>query len=352
MSLFFVRAAAAFTLLASPLHSLPITLGDQFFSKDWAAACDNTYACEAASLMPEGDGERAPSIGISRDGSSEGALTVRISLVEPMGDRYRILIDRSLIASGALATGEWPVQLVGKDALKLVRAIGRGRKLVVQGGDGKMLGELALNGSAAALMHIDVVQNRAGTRTALFATGRKALRPKTAPLPVIVAKRIGKQEALPDTGSIVSVVENSQCAEVRNTVTEDTAYSLGRHDGVYRALAMVSCGSGAYNMSVAAFVGSSNDGKKWSFAPAMFDYQGTAEAAPGGGKLLVNASWDGEKQQLSSYNKGRGLGDCGRAETYVWDGAMFRLVEAYAMDECRGSTEWMAVWRAKVEFKD
>jgi len=53
---------------------------------------------------------------------------------------------------------------------------------------------------------------------------------------------------------------------------------------------------------------------------------------------------------LNSYNKGRGLGDCGNAETYVWDGATFRLVQAYAMSECRGSTEWLTIWRAKVEY--
>jgi Protein of unknown function (DUF1176) len=357
MSLSFVRAAFVGSLLAAPLHatsmeSAPIELGKQIFQKDWAAACDNTLSCQAISLMPEGDGERAPAIMISRDSSSEGAVAVKISLVEPMGDQYRILVDGRLANSGMLSKGEWPVQVAGKDALKLARAIGRGNKLVVQGADGKPLGELMLSGSAAALKHIDVTQNRARTRSALFALGRRALRPKSTPLPVITARRIGKQETLPDAGAIVSVVENSSCATERTTVTEDTVYSLGRQDGSYRALAIVSCGSGAYNMSVAPFVGTSADGKQWTFAPARFDYQGKPGEGPVGPKLLVNASWDGEKQQLSSYYKGRGLGDCGSAETYVWDGAMFRLVSAYAMDECRGSTEWMPVWRAKVELKD
>jgi hypothetical protein len=31
---------------------------------------------------------------------------------------------------------------------------------------------------------------------------------------------------------------------------------------------------------------------------------------------------------------------------------MFRLIEARAMDECRGVAEWPVVWRARVEYRD
>jgi hypothetical protein len=39
-------------------------------------------------------------------------------------------------------------------------------------------------------------------------------------------------------------------------------------------------------------------------------------------------------------------GDCGDSQQYVWDGATFRLVEWKVMGECRGSGEWLTVWRA------
>jgi hypothetical protein len=39
---------------------------------------------------------------------------------------------------------------------------------------------------------------------------------------------------------------------------------------------------------------------------------------------------------MSSYGKGRRLGDCGSAENYVWYGNKFRLIDAGAMPECRG----------------
>lgn len=352
MSLPFAKTLFVGSLFALPLQAAPVELGKQFFHKDWAAACDNILSCEAVSLLDESLDETSPTVTVARASDTAGTVTVSISLAEPKGDRYRLFVDGRLIGSGMLAKGEYPIRFEGNEALKLARAIGRGRKLIVRGADKAILGQLNLNGTAAAFTHIDAVQNRAGTSTALFAVGKQAVRPKSPPLPVISAQRIGKQETTPDAGAMVGLVESSVCADARTGVTEDSAYSLGRHGGTYKALVMLSCGSGAYNFSSAPFIGTSKDGKKWSFAPARFDYPAETDKAMGGVNLLINSGWDTETQQISSYAKGRGIGDCGRAETYVWDGDMFRLVEAFAMDECRGSIEWMRLWRAKVEFTD
>jgi Protein of unknown function (DUF1176) len=348
----FVSAAFALSFLATPVQAAPIELGKQFFHKDWAAACDNILSCEAVSLMDDSQDESMPTVSVSRGNDSAGSVQIGISLAEPKGDRYRLYVDGRLIDSGMLAKGQYPIRLEGAAAMKLARAMGRGRKLVVRGADNALLGQLGLNGTAAAFTHIDAAQNRAGTRTALFAMGKRAFRAKSVPLPVISVQRIGKQEVIPDAGAIVGLVEGSACAEGSTGVTENSAYSLGKHDGTYKALVMLSCGNGAYNFSSAPFVGTSTNGKKWSFAPARFDYLADSETTKGGINLLTNSSWDAENQQISSYAKGRGIGDCGSAETYVWDGAMFRLVLAYAMDECRGSTDWMTLWRSKVEFRD
>lgn len=352
MTLTIARAVFAISLLAMPLQAAPIELGKQFFHKDWAAACDNTLSCEAVSLMNDSQDDSMPTISVFRANDAVGSVQIKISIADPKGDRYRVLVDGRQIDNGMLAKGEFPIRLEGAAAMKLARAMGRGRKLIVRGADNIILGQLGLNGTAAAFTHIDSVQNRAGTRTALFAVGKKTLRATSAPLPVISAKRIGKQDIIPDAGAIVGLVEGSDCAAVSTGVTENSAYSLGKHEGIYQALVMLSCGNGAYNFSSAPFIGTSTNGKKWSFAPARFDYLADSNPRKDGVNLLVDSSWDAEHQQISSYAKGRGIGDCGSAETYVWDGAMFRLVLAYAMDECRGSTDWMTLWRAKVEFRD
>lgn len=350
MSLRFVKLVAVVSALAMPLHAAPIELGKQFFHKDWAAACDNIFVCEAVSLMPEAQEGEPPSVSVTRDGA--GTVRIGIAFAQAKGERYRIFVDRRLIDSGTLAKGDYPVRLEGAAALKLARAMARGKKLVVRGADDALLDEVSLGGTAAAFAHIDSAQGRARTRDALFVTGKRIFKAQPPAPPTISAQRIGKQEAIPDAGAIVGLVESSACADDRVGVTEDSAYSLGRHGGSYKALVMLSCGSGAYNFSFAPFIGTSTDGKKWSFAPARFDYPAKANVQSGGIALLVNSGWEPESQQISSYAKGRGLGDCGSAENYVWDGEMFRLIEAHGMDECRGSTQWPRLWTAKVEFRD
>ena len=349
MSLHFARTIIVGSLFAAPAFAAPVTLGEQFFRKDWAAACDNSLACEAVSLAPDGNMSDAPWVRIAREGGAE-AVTVQIGLPEPKGDRYRIFVDGRLVDSGVLSKGEWAIEVEPRNALKLAGALGRGRKMLILAADGTQLGERSLNGSAAALIHIDLLQNRAWTSSALFRTGRKALRTKSAPLPVVTAQPIGKVAAVPEAGTIIRVVENSGCTEDPQAVTENSAISLGKRDGVNQALVLVSCGSGAYNMAMASYVGTSTDGKKWNFTPARFDFPERPDAEMAGVTLLSNAQWDAASQQLSSFHKGRGIGDCGTSARYVWDGIQFRLVEAKGMDQCSGARSWLTLWRAKVEL--
>ncbi|MGJ3628473.1 DUF1176 domain-containing protein [Sphingomonas sp. MMS24-JH45] len=49
---------------------------------------------------------------------------------------------------------------------------------------------------------------------------------------------------------------------------------------------------------------------------------------------------------------GAGLGDCGVAQTYAWDGRRLRLVEQSAMGECRGNPNYLRTWIATVAAID
>jgi len=82
--------------------------------------------------------------------------------------------------------------------------------------------------------------------------------------------------------------------------------------------------------------------------PASFDYA-PGSRTTGSTPTVVNATWDPAKGVLRSFLKGRSLMDCGSRQEFVWDGAMFRLVEASVMDECRGATEFIVVWRARTQ---
>ena len=105
------------------------------------------------------------------------------------------------------------------------------------------------------------------------------------------------------------------------------------------------CGNGAYNMFASAFI-VDEAGKA---ARARFDYDaGMGSGAEEPIAELVNADWDARRRLLTTYAKGRGLGDCGSARAFAWDGTLFRLAEEARMDECGGSIDFIPTWRAQV----
>lgn len=327
-------------------------VGVQKFFQDWAAACDNRLACEAMPLEAGEANFDGVSLSIAR-ASLTGDIAITLGGFETKSDRYRIIIDGRIADTGPiLATPSEPIKVGGADALRLARSLAKGRILVLRDGKGVELGKISLSGSAAAFQHIDQIQNRATTKTALARPGKNDLRVKWWPLPVITAKRIVPNEITPDAATLVGLIEGSSCKDERFNVTEDTAYSLGRVGEKARALVMISCGSGAYNFASAAYIGTQETSGKWQFAPAQFDYGDSVRTVDDNVQLLVNANWDAASQTISSYSKGRGLGDCGNAENYLWDGAMFRLISAYGMDQCRGSLDWLTLWQAEARLVD
>jgi hypothetical protein len=55
--------------------------------------------------------------------------------------------------------------------------------------------------------------------------------------------------------------------------------------------------------------------------------------------------------ELSSFHKGRGIGDCGAIWGWAWTGKTFRLTAYATMPECRGisSDDWITLWRARTK---
>ena len=320
--------------------------------KNWAVGCDNGGDCQAVSLAPESELDGAIDISIGRNAALNDTLSINLSDYSTSSNRYRILVDNRIVDTGAIPKniGAVPknsgITIIGADAIKLARAMARGSNLRLVDGDGQNLGKVSLAGISASFRYIDAAQGRAGSRGAIVAKGRKRSAVRQSIVPVVMAKRIAPSEQLPDTAALVALSEGSPCAAKRVGTTEDSAYSLGPT----QALILLNCGNGAYNYSYGAYVGNRDAAGKWTFAPAAFDYapkrlDETSELA-----LLVNAQWDSKTQTVSGYAKGRGIGDCGASQQHVWDGGSFRLIQARVMDECRGSLDWITVWRAKVSL--
>jgi hypothetical protein len=323
-------------ILTAPVHAVIEPNKVQVF-KDWAVGCDNGGACEALPLASENGAIENMALVFRRDLNAKAMPRISISGFVSTSDRYTLLVDSKVVDTGAILPGDAPIELTGKDANKLVSAIRRGKSIRLIDGAGKKLGQASLSGATNALQYIDKIQRPVTKKAGRFV------------VPTVTVPRIMPSDKIPDTGSLVALAEGSSCAKDRVDVTQDTAYSLGNSGKGPSALALISCGNGAYNFSTAVFVGTQDPGGKWTFEPARFDYGPAQKNGAGDLAVLINSGWDSATQSINSYSKFRGLADCGRSETYVWDGSMFRLTNASAMDVCRGAGDWITVWRAEVK---
>ncbi len=304
---------------------------------DWVVACDNVKRCEMTSLMPEGGDWSGWQMAVTRDAGPTGGWTVEL-----MGDDAPAGVTVHVEgAPAASAAAVWRGdKFGGGEALRLVEALANGKTVVVRDAAGKVLGRVSLTGSSASLRFIDAEQGRAGTASAVVAKGAKPASavPAAPPLPVIDSVRASGTPAVLSAALLDQLWTQSDCAE---NYEGESRPDVDRHAlGGGATLVLIPCGAGAYNFSSVPYV--VRGGKA---QVAAFD------SSPGftgdGPPMLVNAGFDAKTGELGSYAKGRGIGDCGSAETYVWDGTRFRLTEARGMGECRGSTNWLAVWRAR-----
>ena len=308
--------------------------------KDWTVGCDNIRHCEVVALMPE-DGDISDSsylrIVIERDGARDAPVTATISFdAPPPRDSKQALAVDGRVVQALVASSSDAVVLTLDPGVRA--ALLKGSTVSVLR-DGKSIGRASLAGLSAALRFVDAEQKRAGTVTALVATGTATMLPPVPPAPVI-------RMALPPAGA-ERAIKGAENAALKKRFNCDGDLG-GPQDSEAHPLApgktliLLACGGGAYNFTAVPLIAV---GKTVSVAP--FDLR-PSWGEEGGQAALVNAGWDAKKGELTSYAKGRGLGDCGSAQTYVWDGARFRLVEERTMGECRGSVDWMRVWTATV----
>lgn len=346
-------ACVAAALIAVASHAVEpptISVGKVTTFKDWTVGCDNGLACQTVALMPETGSDQQFSVVIKRPEGVAAPLAIELAGAPSKATTYRVLVDGKAITSGNIVRDSDFIAVGGAEAMKLARAMAKGKAVQVLDGGGANLGVASLAGASAALRYIDAQQGRTGSTGAIVATGRKKAAARKVALPVIAAKKIAPSNMLPDAGALVALSESSPCAADRFDSTQDTAYSLGTGTNGAQALVLLNCGAGAYNFSSGVYISQQDSFARWAFAPAKFDYGATGFGEDSQIPLLVNADWDAGTQTITSYAKGRGLGDCGSAENWVWDGNMFRLTRATLMGECRGSLDWIPVWRAEVRL--
>lgn len=317
--------------------------------RDWKAVCDNGAACTAvAPSVEDGQGwlliQAAPEpgaipeirIGVWTEDAQKAAASAPITLT----------VDGRAFRTERTADGDIPsARVVSADALAVVRALASGKAATATLNGDRVV--LSLSGAAATLLWIDERQGRLDTPGALIRVGQKAVAVQPPALPQVAAAPAVAQGAFGDSGQILpksltvlpavrTCLNDSASPDVRDAV-------FSAKLGARQELWAVPCGAGAYNLSYAIYLTGPNGQNPVRAALPQADGATTAD--------LVNAGYDPGARTLSAFNKGRGVGDCGIAQTWVWTGQAFALTQERSMEDCIGlpPDAWPVAWRAKVD---
>ena len=328
----------ALLLAASPTVA-SVTPGALKTFGDWAVGCDNVHRCTLASLAPETAGNPGYTLEIARTAGPAGGFELAL------GNTGNGLAPTALrVGSARFAlTGD---ALAGTNANRIVAALVNARTVTLLGRTGKPLGTISLAGLSAALRYADAVQHRVDTVTAAVAKGRApAASVPAAPLaPVIHTPAPTGTPARLSKGQIAAIKRTARCDA---PPSPDVDWSpVVSSVGGDTSLAVLPCSVGAYNVIGALFVIRGNRIEPArTDAPAGFEASGADPETPV--PSVVNGAF--ENGVLTSYAKGRGLGDCGVSQRFAWDGTRLRLIEQAEMSECRGNPNFIRTWTARVE---
>ena len=358
--------APRWSLLASAIFLAATAASASDFKsfKDWYAACDNLRNCSAYGFSTDVGDARAY-LRIERGGAANAPITITLSVDPAEAASYRIAFDPALpgLPGGPLTGKEGEgndyrrtVLAEGASAQALIDSIRKAKAIVVtlQPAAGKKLDtpttNVSMSGAAAALLWIDDQQKRIDTVTAMVRRGAKPASaiPAQPKAHVIVAAKPTKEKPPAKQPPGLEAKGRALCGESDPKSKMENMYALGGGQILYE----FSCpeNSGAYNFQSVYMVGPAGNPQvaravafKWPIKIGDIQHD-----EPQNG--LINPNFDEETMTLSSFGKGRGIGDCGSDEEWVWDGKTFRLAKLSLMSECHGVSldDWPVVYQTQV----
>lgn len=300
---------------------------------DWIVGCDNGRACHAVALVPETDDrDHYLLLVLTRGGGGTDRARLSVPLDPKPAGLPVLLVD-----------GRFAARVASTDVTldrALAAALANGATVALGDGRTPPVASASLKGLAAAMLWMDERQGRIGTVGALRRPGTRPDATVVAPtLPLVTIPPRGS--APPRTLSVAAATAaiGKDAAECDYAVTRVVPKAYRLDAGHTLVLVDHPCGNGAYNLYTSVFVLDAAGRRR----RAAFDMPVSM-----GETDLVTGGWDAKARRLSSYARGRGIGDCGIQQSYAWDGARFRLVEQTEMNECRGSTDYIPTWRARV----
>jgi hypothetical protein len=305
--------------------------------KDWVVGCDNGLLCQASAMMPESD--VSVTLTVRRGPEGDAAPDVWLRSVDT--DPADVSADGKKLGLHLSKNDDEAFVVAPADAMRLLDAVRSAKSVEALDKDGKSIGDVLVDGASAALLYMDDQQHRLGTTGALVRRGDKpnSTVPPPPELPIRYSVK-GSAKAAPvlSPAFVTKVRKDGECPDE----TDPNLVSTDRLDATHSfASVTLLCQSGAYNFISDNYVIA--DGKAPTAAKFDDDKRHTE-----GDLDHYNLYWDAKTRRLDAGFKGRGIGDCGGRQHYVWDGTQFVLVAVEEMDDCRGVVDFISVWRAKV----
>ena len=324
--------------------------------KDWVLGCDNGRACVAIGMTAQ-EGMLSAYLRIARAGEADAAPTAALVLYPP--DDAAAVLARPMVrlafdghgAEGRLAgalplekTGDlYRLDLPGDAVPDLLAGLSRAQTLTLDLYDGaarRASKMVSLAGSSAALLAMDDQQKRVGTVSALARPGAATIDtiPPVPALPVIASLPVGVMaDPLPRPPRTAATPSPDGCFA---GTPPYIAFSLPGGASLWGACAS----AGAYNLAYdfRIFI-DGKPGRPWDArVPGLTGFDETPS-------WLWNAYVDEDTRRLRSFMKGRGLGDCGDATDWAFDGTGFAALSYSAMDACRGvmQEDWPVLYRVR-----
>ena len=321
---------------------------------DWQVTCNNQNFCQARNTgehqglvmsLTRSAGARADAQ-LRIDFGNLNGLNGAPAKAQPIAPRL-LLDDEPLTPAG----GKWritPYRLVTEDPATInafLAHVQEASVITLKGGPGN----LSLAGLKAALIFIDAQQKRVGSETAWIKKGDDpplSVPPAPALKEVVITNPTPTPLSQNELNDLLDYgtwrMNNSQCSldparrEVRVSALSDD-----------KALMMISCEAGAYNTVDLAWLVS----RKKPFASRPVRLRLPFMPANESPDLeLMNASYNEKTKELATLAKGRGIGDCGVATRWRYDGQRFRLVryaEEPSCDGWNGPDSWPLLWVTK-----
>jgi hypothetical protein len=145
-------------------------------------------------------------------------------------------------------------------------------------------------------------------------------------LGVSIAGALAQDAALP-RAAIEDGFKKAECSlPIEDVLTDQQSFDLGNG----KKLFLVNCWRAAYQSGSIVFFA---DG---AVPPRLLTFQSWD------GKKFVpfdapsEAEFDLEKKTLSSFHKGRGIGDCGSMGEWTWTGTAFKMSAYFYKEKCDG----------------